>query len=94
MVPWRHRATYRHGGVSYFFAAYDVHAGVLWMHHKRRKHAPVVLDFLKAIRRSTPPDQRIYLAMDNLSTHTAPEIKVWCRANRVSPVMTATAPHG
>lgn len=89
--PVRHRATYhRHGGVSYFFAAYDVHDDVLRMHHKRKKHASVVLDFLKVIRRRYPMDKRIFLVMDNLSTHTTPKILAWCRANRVSPVMTAT----
>lgn len=60
------------------------------MHHKRSKHASVVLEFLKAIRRRYPSDRRIYLVMDNLSTHTTPKIKAWCRQNRVSPVMTAT----
>jgi len=89
--PVRHRATYhRDGGVSYFFGAYDVHGDVLWMHQKRKKHASVVLDFLKDIRGRYPKDQRIYLVMDNLSTHTTPAILAWCQLHRVSPVMTAT----
>ena len=46
--PVRHRATYhRHAGVGYFLGAYNVHEHELWMHHKRKKHASVVLTFLK-----------------------------------------------
>ncbi len=60
------------------------------MHHKREKHARVVLDFLKAIRRRYPMAKRIYVVMDNLSTHKTPQILQWCRRNQVSPVFTAT----
>ena len=71
----RHRATYtRHAGVSYFFGAYNVHEDHLWMHHKRKKHASVVLAFLKAIRRRYRKAKRIYLVLDNLSTHTTEKI--------------------
>lgn len=89
--PVRHPATYnRRSGVSYFFGAYNVHEDQLWMHHKYRKHATVVLDFLKEIRRRYASAKRIYLVMDNLSTHKTPEILRWCRQNQVSPVFTAT----
>ena len=60
------------------------------MHHKPKKHASVVIDFLKAIRRRYSKDKRIYLVMDNLSTHKTPAVLQWCRRNRVSPVFTAT----
>jgi transposase len=60
------------------------------MHHKRKKHASVVLDFLKAIRRRYRKAKRIYLVMDNLSTHKTPDILQWCRRHQVSPVFTAT----
>ena len=90
--PVRHRATYtRRGGASYFFEAYNVHENTLWMHHKPKKHASVVLDFLlKAIRCRYPKAQRIYVVMNNLSTHKTPTILQWCRRNQVSPVFTAT----
>ena len=55
------------------------------MHHKRKKHATVVLDFLKAIRCRYPEAKRIYVVMDNLSTHKTPTILQWCRHNQVSP---------
>ncbi len=60
------------------------------MHHKHKKHATVVLDFLKAIRRRYANAKRIYLVMDNLSTHKTPAILAWCRSNQVSPVFSAT----
>jgi len=89
--PVRHRATYsRRSGVSYFFAAYDVHGDTLWMHHTYEKHAKAVLAFLKTIRRRYASARRVYLVMDNLSTHTTEEILQWCRGNQVSPVFTAT----
>ena len=42
------------------------------MHYKPKKRTSVVLDFLKAIRRRYPKAQRIYVVMDNLSTHKTP----------------------
>ena len=87
----RHRATYRRPhGVRYFFAAYDVHADRLWMEQKARKRAVEVLEFLKAIRARYPDGRRIYLVLDNLSTHRAPDVRRFCRRNRITPVFTAT----
>lgn len=89
--PIRRRATYRRTlGVRYFFAAYDVHQDVLWMHHKRRKRAVEVLAFLKAIRARYPDGRRIYLVLDNLSTHKHREAKRYCRASNIRLVYTAT----
>jgi transposase len=89
--PVRHRATYRRKhGVRYFFAAYDVHADELWMEPKARKRSVEVLDFLAAIRAHYPDARRIYLVMDNLSTHKTVEVMRYCRANRITPVFTAT----
>ena len=72
-----------------FSAPTNVHEDKLWMHHKPKKHATVVLDFLKAIRRRYANAKRIYLVMDNLSTHKTPAILAWCRSNQVSPVFSA-----
>jgi transposase len=76
--------------VRYFFAAYDVHADHLWMEQKARKRAVEVLEFLKALRARYPVGQRIYLVLDNLSTHKAPEVRRFCRRNRITQVFTAT----
>ena len=89
--PRRHRATYtRRHGVRYYFAAYDVHGGELWMEQKRRKRAVEVLEFLAVIRARYPTEQRIHLVMDNLSTHATREVRSYCRRNRIRMVFTAT----
>ena len=89
--PVRHRATYRRPhGVRYFFGAYDVHQDVLWMEQEARKRGVEVLEFLKAIRARYPDGRRIYLVLDNLSTHKTPEVRRYCRRNRIRLVFTAT----
>lgn len=89
--PVRRRATYRRlHGVRYFFAAYDVHADQLWMRPKRRKRAIEFLEFLQEIRARYPDGRRIYLVLDNLSTHTKQEVRRWCRQNKITLVFTAT----
>ena len=60
------------------------------MHHKPKKHASVVLTFLKAIRGRYRKARRIYLDLDNLSTHTTDQIRRWCQRNQVFLVFTAT----
>jgi hypothetical protein len=53
-----------------------------------RKQAGRILAFLQAIRARYPAHLRIYLVIDNLSTHWTPEIRWWARRNRVSLVPT------
>ena len=43
---------------------------------ERKKHATVVLDFLEAIRCRYPEAKRIYVVMDNLSTHNTSDLAV------------------
>jgi len=89
--PARQRATYRRPhGVRYFFAAYDVHADRLWMEQKARKRAVEVLEFLKALRACYPDGRRIYLVLDNLSTHKHRKVKRYCRHSNIWLVYTAT----
>jgi len=89
--PTRRRATYRRTeGVRCFFAAYDVHQDLLWIHQKRRKMAVEVLAFLKAIRLRYPDGQRICLVLDNLSTHRHRDVKRYCCASNIQLVYTAT----
>jgi len=89
--PVRHRANYtRPHGVRYFFGAYDVHQDKLWMHQKSRKRWQDVLAFLRAIRRRYPHGRRIYLVLDNLSSHKRREIRAWSRRRNVQMVFTAT----
>ena len=68
--PKRHRANYkRPHGVRYYFAGYDVHADKLSMRQRRRKRWQEVLSFLRSLRRRYPHGRRIYLVLDNLSSH-------------------------
>ena len=76
--------------MRYFFGAYDVHGDALWMQQKARKRTDDVLAFLRDIRARYPKHKRIYLVMDNLSTHTGEAIRQWCRRHRVTRVFTAT----
>ena len=76
--------------MRYFFAAYDVHADHLWMKQKARKRAVEVLEFLKSIRTRYRDGRRIYLVLDNLSTHKAPDVRRFCRRNKITLVFTAT----
>jgi transposase len=49
-----------------------------------------VLGFLRTIRMRYPARQRIYLVMDNLSTHWTKDIRTWAYENNVELVATPT----
>lgn len=89
--PGRLRATYkRPHGVRYLLAAYDVHADRLHGRLREHKNAGEVLAFFKQIRMRYPPKLRIYLVMDNLSTHKTNTIREWAENNNVELVFTPT----
>jgi len=89
--PVRLRSDYnRRHGVRYLLGAYDVGADVLWGEMSEAKDAERVLAFLKAIRARYLPHVRIYLVMDNLSTHWTADIRRWARRSRVTLVPTPT----
>jgi transposase len=89
--PERLRATYdRRGGVRYLFGAYDVHADHFIGRLREHKSARDVLGFLPTIRMRYPRRKRIYLVMDNLSTHWTKDIRAWAAASNVELVPTPT----
>jgi transposase len=89
--PERLRATYkRPHGVRYLFGAYDVHADRLHARLRSHKDAGEVLAFLRQIRMRYDPRLRIYLVMDNLSTHKTPAIREWAGSANVELVFTPT----
>lgn len=89
--PERLRATYnRRGGTRYLFGAYDVHADHLFGRLRAHKSARDVLGFLHTVRMRYRPKRRIYLVMDNLSTHWTKDIRAWAAANNVELVPTPT----
>jgi transposase len=90
-LPERLRATYkRRHGVRYLFAAYDVHADRLHGRLREHKNAGEVLAFFKQIRMRYDAKLRIYLVMDNLSTHKTEAIREWAESNNVELVFTPT----
>jgi hypothetical protein len=87
--PRRLRSDYnRRHGVRSLLGAYDVGADLLWGEMTDRKDAGRILASLQTIRARYPAHLRIYLVMDDLSTHWTPEIRRWARRNRVSLVPT------
>jgi transposase len=90
-LPGRLRATYkRPHGVRYLFAAYDVHADRLHGRLREHKNAGEVLAFFRQIRMRYPSNLRIYLVMDNLSTHKTQAITEWAEEANVELVFTPT----
>jgi transposase len=89
--PERLRATYnRRGGTRYLFGAYDVHADWLFGRLRAHKTARDVLGFLQTIRMRYPAKRRIYLVMDNLSTHWTKDIRDWAADSNIELVPTPT----
>jgi hypothetical protein len=90
-LPERLRATYkRPHGVRYLFGAYDVHSDRLHGRLRERKDAGEVLAFFRQIRMRYDPRLRIYLVMDNLSTHKTEAIWEWAEKANVELVFTPT----
>ncbi len=85
--PPRMRATYkRPHGVTYLLGALDVGADRLWGELSRDKSARGVLRFLMKVRARYPHRTRVFLVMDNLSTHWTPDIRRFARTNRMTLV--------
>jgi transposase len=76
--------------VRYYFGAYDVHADHLAMRSTKRKRSQDVLCFFRWLRSRYSDGRRIYLVLDNLSTHKKAEVRRWCEANNIELVYTAT----
>lgn len=89
--PTRIPANYRKPhGVRFFFGAYDVGKDQLTGRWSQSKSALNVLSFFKWIRRRYPRQVRIYLVMDNLSSHWTDDIRSWAKDNNVLLVATPT----
>lgn len=90
--PARQRATYnRFGGTRKLMGAIDVGADRLWGHVEARSvNGPVVLEFLKDIRRRYPANLTVYIVMDGLSAHWTPDIRQWAIDSNVGLLPTPT----
>jgi len=60
------------------------------MHHKKQKRWQEVLGFLKSIRRRYPRGRRLYIVLDNFTTHRKQEVVQWSNANNIKLVFIAT----
>jgi len=89
--PKRLRATYRRTqGTEQFLGFYDVHSDCLVGQVRRRKTHKDLLVVFARLRACYPREQRIYLVMDNLSSHRHPLVRAFYESNNVEPVWTPT----
>lgn len=68
---------YKRNGTVDLFAALDVATGKVTSDLRDRHTAKDVLAFFKKIDRQVPRDLDIYVVLDNLSAHKAPEVTEW-----------------
>ncbi len=74
-VTERQTHDYRRNGITDLVAALEVVEGrILGECHKRHR-AREFLAFLRTLDRSTAPELDLHLVLDDLSTHTTPEVK-------------------
>ena len=68
---------YKRNGTTDLFAALNVGTGEV-LHQTRKTHKGTdVLAFFKWIDLHTPRDLEVHVVLDNLSAHTAPEVRAW-----------------
>jgi transposase len=85
--PDRVRATYKRTmGVRHLMGMYDYFHRQLRGYLAPKKSGSNWVRFLRYVRGWYPPNERIYLIMDNLSTHTTPEALREARRRKISLV--------
>jgi transposase len=89
--PTRLRATYRRlEGTEQLLAFYDVHAKCLAGEVHKRKTTADLLEVFKKLRACYPASVRLYLVMDNLSSHRTLLLAGFMAANNMEAVFTPT----
>lgn len=87
----RHRATYsRTFGTEQFLAFYDVHDDVLTGTIHKRKTSEDLMQAWKRLRYCYPSNERIYMILDNLSSHWKSTLVQFAKQNRIILVPTPT----
>lgn len=87
----RIRASYtKKAGVEQLLAFYDVHQDVLAGTVHKRKTSQDILQAWKRLRNCYDLNERIYLIMDNLSSHWKKDLVLYAKNNRMSLVPTPT----
>lgn len=76
-VPASRSYDYKRNGRIDLFAALNILDGtVITEFHKRHRHQEFLI-FLRTIDECVPNDLDIHMVMDNLGTHTQPDVKRW-----------------
>lgn len=89
--PDRLRATYnRYNGTEQFLAFYDVHRDCLTGQIRKRKTVSDLLPVFKRLRVCYPINRRLYIVMDNLSSHYHSNLQQYLRENNMESVWTPT----
>lgn len=89
--PARLRATYRRlQGTEQLLAFYDVHANCLVGQVRKRKTHRDLLAVFRRLRACYPDDIRLYLVMDNLSSHRHAAVRQYLEAHNMEAVFTPT----
>jgi transposase len=87
----RIRATYsRKSGTEQLLAFYDVHEDVLTGTVHKRKTSEDILQAWKRLRLCYPLKERIFLVMDNLSSHWKKSLVEFAEKNRMKLIATPT----
>ena len=87
----RLRATYtRKAGTEQLLAFYDVHDDVLTGTIHKRKTSKDILQTWKRLRTCYSLDERIFLIMDNLSSHWKKDLVKYAKSNKMTLVPTPT----
>lgn len=89
--PRRFRATYRRlQGTEQLLAFYDVHANCLAGLVRKRKTHRDLLAVFRRLRACYPPAVRLYVVMDNLSSHRHPALRAFMAAHNMEAAFTPT----
>lgn len=89
--PDRLRATYnRYNGTEQFLAFYDVHGDCLTGQIRKRKTVSDLLPTFRRLRLCYPINKRLYIVMDNLSSHCNSKFQEYLRENNMESVWTPT----
>ena len=66
----------RNGTIDLFAALNMINGTVVTQFHKRHRHQEFLI-FLRRIDDNVPKELEIHMVLDNLSTHTQPDVKRW-----------------
>lgn len=89
-VCWARKQHPQRMRAQQLLAFYDVHGDVLTGVVHKRKTSKDILQAWKRLRKCYPAHQRIFLIMDNLSSHLKESLVEYAKANRITLVPTPT----